>query len=326
MSILDDEEERNFDARLLDRASVLLRDPLSELTRKRQTNLLVVSVVTILVALSLVSVSMSEISLGVAKMSFSNSALIRYGLACLTMYFLVLYGIGLTQDYQIYRRTIRPALGNLADVAEELGNAVDDKQRGLAESAEKFRRYNKLAKQVRDRAKSIAYIELMARNQEEGKKILDAMNKVPPLEDGMSLEEQDANRAAHSELFKQQSASNMRFEEIKKQLDEENQRYKAALQEIEAEVGKPEEVSEFFKRASDFSNEQRLQAVDYLVKTHQRINLARNVVEVVVPAVFGLTALVLVLLHWNPTAQTPTKKDGGPQAALKSKVGWLLSG
>src|SRR6266536_3362567 len=99
MSTLDDGEEHNFDARLLDRASVLLRDPLSELTRKRQTNLLVVSVVTILVALSLVSVSMSEINLGVAKMSFSNPALIRYGLACLTTYFLILYGIGLTQDY-----------------------------------------------------------------------------------------------------------------------------------------------------------------------------------------------------------------------------------
>ena len=87
-----------------------------------------------------------------------------------------------------------------------------------------------------------------------------------------------------------------------------------------------EDVFEFLERGFDFSNEQRLRAVLYLVKTHQHINLARNVLEVVVPAVFGVTALVLVLLHWNPTAQTPTKKDGGPQAASKSKVDWLLSG
>src|SRR5215467_653050 len=113
MPIFDDREEGSFDARFLDRASVLLRDPLSELTRKRQTNLLVVSVVTILVALSLAS--MNEINFVIFKMSTSNPALIRYGLACLTTYFLILYGVGLVQDYQIYRNTIRPALKNLAD-------------------------------------------------------------------------------------------------------------------------------------------------------------------------------------------------------------------
>lgn len=125
--------------------SLLLRDPLSELTRKRQNNLLITSVLAILFSLALVSVI--EVSLPSVKVIPTNSAIIRYVAGGITAYFLVIYLISVVQDLKIHKYITLSGYASLVSLYDTLARELSEKKGMLDELSEE------LEKQVGQRKK-----------------------------------------------------------------------------------------------------------------------------------------------------------------------------
>ena len=126
---------------------------LSELTRKRQTAVLISAFIAILVSFTLVSPTETDVA-GI-KFSFINSSVINPLAGVVCVYFLLVYVISVLQDLELHRYRTMPFLFRQEQIAHRVENEIKERERRLAELRRIFDEKWKDRQELLDRAEAI---------------------------------------------------------------------------------------------------------------------------------------------------------------------------
>lgn len=107
--------ENNFIDDLSQSGADIFQDPMSELSRKRQSYLLIVSMITVLLWATVIKpIEFTEVGL---KFTFNEPKYVTGFMGLITIYFLIVYCLSIFQDVKIYQyKQLKPwfSLNNLA--------------------------------------------------------------------------------------------------------------------------------------------------------------------------------------------------------------------
>jgi hypothetical protein len=111
---MDNNKEPIFYEAIASIGKELFGEYLSDLSRKRQTNLLVSSIIATL--LSYAIVKPSEATITGIKINFLNTQILPILAGCVCLYFLIIYGIGVLQDWQYYQYQQIPTFDSIGKI------------------------------------------------------------------------------------------------------------------------------------------------------------------------------------------------------------------
>lgn len=139
-------------AKLAAFGSELFRDPLGETSRKRQTYLLIVSVLAILLSFGTVGVPSSggAVSAFGFTLSISSAASITTLFGCLTVYFWVAFGMSVCQDLIAARCLRTPLLAYVQQLSAKTIRWIGQQERRATLTSSYLDRLNELGR-IRDR-------------------------------------------------------------------------------------------------------------------------------------------------------------------------------
>jgi hypothetical protein len=112
--VMDKNEEQNFFETIASIGKELFSEYLTDLTRKRQANLLVSSIIAIL--LSYTVVKPVEATITGLKINFVNTQILPLLAGMVCIYFLAIYGIGVLQDWQYYQYRQMPTFEGIRKI------------------------------------------------------------------------------------------------------------------------------------------------------------------------------------------------------------------
>ena len=245
-------------------ASTFFHDPLTDVTRKRQTSLLLVSLLTILVALSLITIT--ESNPGGFKVTVESQRTIKYVLSLVTFYFIAVYVLSAFQDLKAYYYAALAVEASLIGMENEVVTQV------VRESAEIEARLAEEARIIEQRQAVLAARE--ARIDDLKRRIAEQKQKLQENQNDPSV------RAHISELETEHTRESNDYPKFDDKL-EDRQRETSA-------------------RVFDNKTIKQLELLLTTLQTQRGTSKARQLIEIAAPVVLAIGAIGLAV--WSLTS------------------------
>ena len=274
-----------FYARLSENAQQLFRSPFRDETRKRQAALLLSSAVAILLALNVLSPT--AFSTGGLNAGFQNQVLAVKLSGYVTIYFIAVYLLGISEDITTSKyRAVAPVL-NLNDEAQRLYELAVQQN---ARSNELLAHHSELSEDVSSRLESVDRVVRPIRERVSmlREQIMEIRSKA--IQSRMTVERYDATEAQVRPLERE-------LEELKIRERVLNRPREQLLEELERDDPRDSIREQIAAINEDNRIEAQLSAIRLVQRKHATQSAIRTALEVTFPVLFALTALYFVFVR-----------------------------
>jgi hypothetical protein len=265
----------------------LLQDPLSEVTRNRQSSLLISSVAALLLSFALVSPT--EGSLGGLTVAISHPETIKSAAGLIALYFLIIYLVNVAQDLRIYRYRLMGVAADIGSLNNKLGLSIQQNVESLQEKSKANHEVLSEMQSLFDAQNEID--RKYAPNIDDIEKRIDSgiQQALPQINEGSD--------SAFWESMSEYKALTKALDEIERKKAEEKRPHIERLNELHKTVD-TDEVMTRINQLHDATQDLRHQT-ELLLRAHQTrawLQRLRIALEIIFPTALSLFGIYEALL------------------------------